>query len=160
MMILGIDPGSSRMGFGAIRKEGSRLIFVEAGVIGISSKRQAAKLEAVGAGLETLFARIAPERVGIERLFFSKNEKTAMEVAEARGLAIYIAMKYCRDPERIMEFTPQEAKRSTANWGGAGKKAVARMVAAILGMPEMDVLDDATDALAIAICAANARVPR
>lgn len=160
MNILGIDPGNARMGFGVIRKEGSRLIFIEAGVIGISSGSQAEKLQAIGEGLEHLMERSKPERIGIERLFFSRNVTTVMGVAEARGIALHIAMKWIRNPEHIFEFTPQEVKRGTTNWGSAGKREVARMVAMILGVPKMDILDDATDALAIAICTANAGILR
>ena len=158
MNILGIDPGNARMGFGVIRKEGSALAFVEAGVIGISSGTQAEKLAAIGDGLERLIGRVKPGRIGIERLFFARNVTTAMGVAEARGIAIRTAMAWVRDPGLIFEFTPQEVKKGTTNWGGAGKKEVARMVSLLLGMPKMDILDDATDALAIAICTANKRI--
>lgn len=158
MNILGIDPGSTRMGFGVIRKEGSRLIFVEAGIIGISGGSQAEKLAAIGTGMERLIERVRPERIGVERLFFARNVTTAIGVAEARGIAIQIAMKWIRNPELIFEFTPQEVKKGTTNWGGAGKKEVARMVTLLLGVPKMDILDDATDALAVAICTANKRI--
>lgn len=160
MNILGIDPGNARMGFGVIRKEGSKITLVEAGVIGISGGSQAEKLAAIADGLERLIERAKPERIGIERLFFARNVTTAMGVAEARGIAISVAMKWIRDPELIFEFTPQEVKKGTTNWGGAGKREVARMVALLLGVPKMDIIDDATDALAIAICAANKRTFR
>jgi len=158
MNILGIDPGNARMGFGVVRKEGSRLVFVEAGIIGISSGSQAEKITAIGDELEKLIERVKPGRIGLERLFFARNVTTAMNVAEARGVAMRTAMKWIGDPGLIFEFTPQEIKKGMTNWGGAGKKEVARMVATLLGVPKMNIVDDATDALAIAICTANKRI--
>jgi crossover junction endodeoxyribonuclease RuvC len=159
MRILGIDPGSSRMGFGVIEKNGSRLSFVETGIIGIGMRSTGEKLMFLGDEFKKVLARSAPDVIGIEKLFFAKNAATGIEVAEARGLVMFLAMRYVGNRGSIREFTPREVKRGVANWGGADKRAVARMVSLLLGIPDLRAKDDATDALAIAICAANSLLP-
>ncbi len=165
MRILGIDPGSSRIGFGLIGKEAGSLSLIETGVIEIGPGSASAKLLALGTEFERMLERTKPDMIGIERIFFSKNAKTAIEVAQARGLIAHCSLEYLRKrgpretPGEIFECTPQEAKVAVTNWGGAGKKAVARMVSLILNAGPLALLDDATDALAIAICAAN-RAPK
>ncbi len=162
MKILGIDPGSSRMGFGVIEKNGQKLSLVETGVIEIPAKDTGLKLVTLAIEFKKILARAKPDVIGIEKLFFTKNIKTGIEVAQARGVIMYLSFEYyktlhpisySRDP--IAEFTPQQIKQATTNWGGADKKAVARMVALLLNIPPLKILDDATDALAIAICTAN-----
>ena len=161
MRILGIDPGSARIGFGLIeRKRGDRSL-VEVGVIEIPKGSASERLLALGREFGTMLERTKPDTIGIERIFFAKNAKTAIGVAEARGLIAHCSLEYLRKngsktgSAEIFECTPQEAKVAVTNWGGADKKAVARMVSLILKAGTLAVLDDATDALAIAICAAN-----
>ncbi len=154
MKILGVDPGSSRIGFGLIEKTGQKLSLIEMGVIEIKEKDGGLKLVALAKEFGHLLARTAPDAIGMEKIFFSKNVKTAIEVAQARGVLISLSLSKV-GRENLLEFTPQEVKRAVTNWGGADKKAVARMVALLLCVPPMKILDDATDAIAVAITAAN-----
>ena len=149
--ILGIDPGSSRIGFGLIEKKGSALSLIKTGVIEIPKGEAAEKLNALAIEFKKLIAESKPHAIGIEKLFFSKNVKTGIEVAQARGLLLHLASASAP----TYEFTPQQVKIATTNYGGADKKAVARMVAMILKVPPLRILDDATDALAIAIATAG-----
>lgn len=169
MKILGIDPGSSRIGFGLIEKNRGALTFKKTGVIEIKEKGQNAKLFILGAQFKKLLTKTKPDIIAIEKLFFTKNIKTGIAVAEARGLLMYLSMQYIKtlnpkhetlNPKHetlnlILEFTPQQIKQAVTNYGGADKKAVARMVGLLLNEPKLKELDDATDALSIAICAAN-----
>lgn len=163
MRILGIDPGSSRIGFGLIEKQGSKLSLIKTGVLEIPKGEAAEKLNALAAEFKKLLAESAPHAIGIEKLFFSKNVKTGIEVAQARGVLLHLSNEYfsfmnlescIMNP--VYEFTPQQVKVATTNYGGADKKAVARMVAMILNVPPLRILDDATDALAVAIATAGA----
>ena len=149
--ILGIDPGSTRIGFGLIEKKGSVLSLIKTGVIEIPNGEAAEKLNALAHEFKILLAESAPQAIGIEKLFFSKNVKTGIEVAQARGLLLHLAS----GAAPVYEFTPQQVKVATTNYGGADKKAVARMVAMILKVPPLRILDDATDALAVAIATAG-----
>ncbi|MDO8582627.1 MAG: crossover junction endodeoxyribonuclease RuvC [bacterium] len=162
LRILGIDPGSSRIGFGLIGKKGSVLSLIKTGVIEIPKGDAAEKLNALAIEFKKLIAKSNPDAIGIEKLFFSKNVKTGIEVAQARGLLLHLSNEYFRllNPEScimnpLYEFTPQQVKVATTNYGGADKKAVARMVAMILSVPPLRILDDATDAIAIAIATAG-----
>ena len=150
--ILGIDPGSSRIGFGLIEKKGQTLSLIKTGVLEIPKTEAAEKLALLATAFKKLLKESKPNAIGIERLFFAKNIKTGIEVAQARGLLLHLSSA-CAP---VYEFTPQEVKVATTNYGGADKKAVARMVAMILGVPSLRVLDDATDALAVAIATAGA----
>jgi crossover junction endodeoxyribonuclease RuvC len=145
--ILGIDPGSSRIGFGLIEKNGAKLSLIKTGVIEIPKNEAALKLAILADQLHALIKESQPDAIGIEKIFFSKNVKTGIEVAQARGVILYIA----HAAAAVYEFTPQEVKIATTNYGGADKKSVARMVAMALRVPPLSVLDDATDALAVAI---------
>ncbi len=153
--ILGIDPGSSRIGFGLIGKKGSALSLMKTGVIEIPKGQATEKLDTLAREFKKLLAESAPHAIGIEKLFFSKNVKTGMEVAQARGLLLHLSS----ESAPVYEFTPQQVKVATTNYGGADKKAVARMVAMLLSVPPLRILDDATDALAIAIATAGAYRP-
>ena len=150
--ILGIDPGSSRCGYGLIEKRGSQLKLLQAGLIEIKETDSSQRLFYLGKDFERLLKKLKPDWVAIEKIFFTKNVKTAIEVAQARGLLIYLTTKY-QIP--ITEFTPNQVKQAITNYGAADKKAVAKMVRLILGKRELKKNDDTTDALAVAITTAG-----
>lgn len=163
MKILGIDPGSSRIGYGLIKKIGAKLTLLKTGIIEIKEKDKNTKLLILGAEFKKLLKNTRPDYIAIERLFFTKNIKTGIAVAEARGLLVYLSCHYLQLFKNknskleisLQEYTPQQIKQAVTNYGGADKKAVARMVALLLNTPQVNMFDDATDAIAIAICAAN-----
>lgn len=152
MIVLGIDPGSTRIGYGLIEKNKGVLVFKKTGVIEIAAQDAGIKLIKLASELKKILAESKPDVIGIEKIFFTKNIKTGIAVAEARGVIMLTA---AASGAHIMEFTPQEVKQAVTNYGGAGKKAVARMVSLLLGIPPLNILDDATDALAIAITATH-----
>lgn len=152
MTVLGIDPGSARIGFGVIEKNNGALMLKKTGVIEISANDAGVGLMALARELKGIIAVHKPDLIAVEKLFFTNNVKTGMAVAEARGVIMLAA---ARSGARIMELTPQQAKQAVTNYGGAEKKAVARMVSLLLSVPPLAILDDATDALAIAIAAAH-----
>ncbi len=161
--ILGIDPGSSRIGFGLIEKKRSTLSLARAGIIEIPKGSTAEKLGMLAIEFKKLLTKTKPDAIGMEKIFFTKNIKTGIEVAQARGLLLYLSNEYfvLLNPKSkflnhaVHEFTPQQIKVATTNYGGADKKAVAKMVALILRVPPLRILDDATDALAVAITTAG-----
>lgn len=164
MIILGIDPGSTRIGYGII-STGKELSAVAYGVIEISRKKISASkhgshnelaqlLQQASSGLRDLITTYEPEKIGIEKLFFTKNVKTGIEVAQARGALINEMARY-QIP--IEEFTPSEIKLAVTGYGNADKKSVAKMTAKILHMDSIEGHDDASDALAVAIAASQKR---
>jgi len=147
MVILGIDPGTTRIGYGVIEKNNG-LKLVDYGVIEIRSGDQKSKLLKLSQELRKLIKKYKPVEAGIEKLYFSKNQKTALAVAEARGV-IMLTLAEAGLP--ISEFGPNEIKSAVAGYGASDKEAVRKMVALTLKMSEVRGLDDASDALAIAI---------
>lgn len=152
MIILGIDPGSARIGFGLIKKENGKLIHLKSGVLEISNRiGKNDRLAILSQKMEKLVNLNKPELVGIERVFFNKNRKTAIEVAEARGVIIATIAKKSIP---IIEMGPKEIKLAVTGDGNASKKGVMKMVNLCLNINKTG-LDDATDALAIAVCISN-----
>jgi len=154
-LILGLDPGIGRLGFGALLISNARLTIVEAGCITTSPKHsQPQRLLALDRSIHRLLTKHKPDRVAVERLFFSKNRRTALRVSEARG-AILAAVASAGYP--IVEFTPSEVKSAVTGYGNAAKTQVQRLVSQQLRLKRVIKSDDAADALAIAICAAFSR---
>ncbi|MEK9183960.1 MAG: crossover junction endodeoxyribonuclease RuvC [Patescibacteria group bacterium] len=152
MKILGIDPGSSRIGYGLIEKTGQKLKLIRADTLEIKEKDPNQKLLYLAADFKKLLEECKPDLLGIEKIFFYKNVKTAIEVAQARGVLVLLTLQRGIP---LVEFTPQKVKKATTNYGSADKQAVAKMVSLLLNEPQTKRLDDTTDAIAIAITAAN-----
>ena len=108
----------------------------------------AERLLTIATALDALIAEHAPAALAIERLYFNKNAKTAMAVAEARGIALLCA---ARAGLHVAEYTPQEIKQSVTGSGGADKKAVQRMLQVLLSLEEPLRQDNVADAVAIAL---------
>ena len=154
MRIVGIDPGHSRIGYALITADGSSLRCEQMGTWGLSAlplRERLARLELL---LAAFLEDAKADRVGIERLYFSSNRKTAMEVSEARGVILLVTRK---SGVPIVELAPNEVKRAVTGDGGASKAAVAKMVRWILHLEDGREVDDTTDALAIAIAAVGGR---
>jgi crossover junction endodeoxyribonuclease RuvC len=149
-VVLGIDPGVSRCGYGAVAADGSRLAPLVCGVIRTSPDDPLpARLCALFAELESLVAELRPAAVAVERVFFQTNVRTAMSVGQASGLALVVAE---RAGVPVGQYTPNEVKQAVAGYGAADKAQVQAMVARLLHLPEVPKPPDAADALALAIC--------
>jgi len=148
MIILGIDPGSARVGYGLIKREKNNLEFVSAGLLKISSPDKNERLVELEKSFEKLLTKARPDLAVIEKLFFMKNMKTALEVAQSRGVLTLIIAKR-KIP--LLEYTPMEIKQGVTGYGLADKKSVAKMVAKILKINKIIGYDDISDALAAAI---------
>ncbi len=155
VIIIGIDPGTDRAGYGLIEKQGSALRFCEAGLLSTSKLRGPDALFAIKTHLDALLAQYQPQVLATEKLFFMKNQTTGIQIAEARGV-ILLAAREKNIP--IAEFAPTEVKMAVTGYGQSDKHAVLKMVRLILKTPELSVIDDAADALAIAIAAAQMRI--
>lgn len=155
MIILGIDPGFADMGYGVIETSGGRDRCVAYGSLKTTSDLPIAeRLAAIHSGLSALIAQHRPERVGIEKLFFSNNAKTAMLVAEARGV-----IRLCVQQHGLacLELNPSDVKIAVCGHGAAAKPEVQKMTKVLLGLKDVPKPDDAADALAIAITLAHTR---
>jgi len=151
MKILGIDPGSTLIGFGLIEEDGGTLKMTAVGVLKIAEKDPTKKLLELSHGLNKLLDEHQPELVGLEKLYFSKNKKTALEVSQARGV---IANTLLLRGLPILEYGPGQIKMAVTGYGNADKVSVAKMVNYILKLAAEKIDDNASDALAIAITTA------
>ena len=148
MVILGIDPGSSLIGYGAIKKEAGKLICLGYGAIQIKAKESHLRLLEVRKEIKKLLAEFKPDLIISEKLFFFKNRKTAIQVAETKGV-ITLTMAEKNIP--IKEIAPLELKRALTGYGRASKGNIQKIVKLILNLKEEPKPDDAADALALAI---------
>jgi crossover junction endodeoxyribonuclease RuvC len=150
MFVVGIDPGLSRCGYGAVRRERDRLQAVAAGVITTPPEDPLpARLAALGDELAALFSELQPDAVVVERVLFQTNARTAMGVGQASGLALAAA---ARGGAAVIQYSPNEVKLAVAGYGAATKAQMQAMVQAILRLPRLPEPPDAADALALAIC--------
>lgn len=151
-IIIGIDPGFGRMGFGVIEKlKTGEWKALDYGCIDTSPKKKfSERLLEISDGLNFLIKKHKPNRMAVEKLFFSKNVTTAIEVAQARGAII---LSGAQAGLEIDEFTPPQIKQAITGYGNAEKQQMQRMVAMILGIKGKIKSDDAADALAVALCA-------
>jgi len=153
LIILGIDPGLADTGFGVIEKTGNKIKTLDYGSIKTQAKvPDEDRLLIIKNQLSALIKKYRPDYIAVEKLFFAKNVKTALAVAQARGVVILCAGEYCL---KLHEYTPLQVKMALTSYGKADKKQVQQMIKVVLGLKEIPKPDDAADALAIAVCCAH-----
>ena len=153
MIVLGLDPGTAALGYGIVGRHGADLRAIDFGCLTTGPDDSLPdRLLAIHTCVTELIELHRPTLVGVERLFFSRNVQTALAVGQARGV-ILLAAAQADVPVR--EATPSEVKSAVAGYGAADKGQVGRMVALLLGLATVPAPDDAADALAVAIWAAN-----
>lgn len=147
---LGIDPGLSRCGYGAVSQTRSGLEAVAAGVIRTPpGDPLAGRLTSLFAELRGLIAELGPDVVVVERVLFQANARTAMAVGQASGVAL-VAAAQAGCP--VVQYSPNEVKQAVTGYGSAAKQQVQRMVQSLLGLASPPRPPDVADALALAIC--------
>lgn len=158
MKVFGIDPGSERTGFGCVVTDGSRHRLVTCGAIATPALAPFPdKLLAIHARLTVLIRDCRPDCVAIENLFHAVNVRSALKLGHARGVAMLAAVEAGVE---VVEYTPAEIKRAVVGYGRAEKHQVQAMMKLILGLDAVPTPHDAADALAVAICHINSRMPR
>jgi len=149
MIIFGIDPGYATVGWGVIKSEKGKQSVVNYGAITTpKTQRMPERLNYIGGELSKLIELYKPDAVAVEELFFHTNQKTAITVAQARGVIIYIAESLgCK----LYEYTPLQIKQTLTGYGRAEKQQIQYMVKLLLCLKEIPKPDDAADALAVAL---------
>lgn len=156
MRILAFDPGYERLGVAILDKKGGKEMLLHSECLRTAqNKTFPERLTELGAKVEALIEEWKPDAVALEEVFFEKNAKTAMQVAEVRGMLTYIAGSYglaCH------QYTPSEVKIAITGNGRGDKRAIALMVPKLLALPHRKRLDDELDAIAVGItCLAHSR---
>ena len=153
MRVLGIDCGSERTGYGVIDSDGLEHRMVAAGVIRTSPKwRFEARLLEIAKGLRRLIGEYSPDSAAVEEVFIAANAKSALKLAQVRGVALLAVAEAALE---LGEYAPREIKMSVTGYGHADKRQVQLIVRSLLRLAEVVESEDASDALAVAICHAN-----
>ncbi|MDE5577301.1 MAG: crossover junction endodeoxyribonuclease RuvC [Oscillospiraceae bacterium] len=148
--ILGIDPGYAIVGFGVVEYDGYNFVPIHFGAITTQAGTDfTLRLKTIFDDMNTVLTTFKPEAMAIEKLFFNTNQKTGIDVAQARGVTLLAAVNA---GVPIFEYTPLQVKQSVVGYGRAEKPQVMEMTRKILGLAEVPKPDDTADALAIAIC--------
>ncbi len=153
MIILGIDPGYAIVGIGVLEYNGNKFRPIEYNAITThSSMSTSLRLKLIFEEIGRYLDKYEPDAVAIEELFFNSNQKTAIAVAQARG--VLVAQTAIREIP-IYEYTPLQIKQSVTGYGRADKGQVQQMVKLLLNLNAIPKPDDSADALAVAICHAH-----
>lgn len=149
MKVLGIDPGYDRIGWAVLDfQRGNPVQVVDLGCI--QTKKTSTILERYSQIIEqlkTVCKNHHPEEVSLEKVFFSKNQKTAMQVSESRGVILATLMPFHLETS---EYTPNQIKLAVTGYGSADKRAVEKMIRMQIKLPATKIIDDTIDAVAIA----------
>ncbi|WP_225072049.1 crossover junction endodeoxyribonuclease RuvC [Desulfuromonas sp. CSMB_57] len=152
MRILGIDPGSRITGYGLVEKIGNRLRHMDNGAIITNSKApMPERLQIIYRQLNRIIDEYAPQAVAVERIFVAKNALSALKLGHARGVAMLAGVNAGLP---VAEYSAVEVKNAVVGYGRAAKTQVQHMVRVLLALPEI-AQEDASDALAVAICHAH-----
>lgn len=160
MRVLGIDPGTGRLGWAVLEKKAGLETLLECGCVETAAKTDlSTRLEIIFNELNQIIRQYQPEEASVEELFFATNRKTAMSVAAARGVVLLA----CRLAKlKVNHYTPLQIKSSLTGYGSADKKQVEFMVKQILKVEDLPQLDDTIDAIAaglthLSFCPARSR---
>ncbi|HEY0253891.1 MAG TPA: crossover junction endodeoxyribonuclease RuvC [Kofleriaceae bacterium] len=157
MRILGLDPGSRYCGYGVIEGHGSSLRYIECGVLSAPESRpMEQRLGEIARGLREVIEELLPAVVAIEDVFTHQNPRSALALAQARGMALAVCGLAGLS---VASYPPAVVKKAVTGAGGADKSQVARMVQAMIGLRTLPRAD-ATDALAVAITHGRTTEPR
>ena len=155
MIVLGIDPGSRRCGYGVVARDGGRLSVVESGVLVPGAHPVAERLARILDGLSDVITRTAPREVAVEQVHCGPSPRAALVLGQARGVALAVS---ARAGLPVFEYQPAEVKLSFTGSGRASKAQMLRTARTLLGV-EAD-LDDEADAVALAVCHLARRATR
>ncbi len=155
MRVLGIDPGFAITGYSIIDYIGNKFKLIDSGAVltkaGVSFPQRLTKIYD---DLNLIIDEYSPDAIAVEELFFNQNTKTAINVAQARGIILIVG---CKRGIPTFEYTPLQVKQAVTGYGRADKMQVQRMVQSILKVDKVPKLDDITDSMAIGICHAHSQ---
>lgn len=151
-LILGIDPGSHKTGYGVISFITNKACYVTSGVIRVPTTfTLPERLKVIYDSVNSIIETYSPQEMAVEQVFMAKNASSALKLGQARGAAIVAGVS---NNLPVAEYEARKVKQSVVGVGGADKQQVQHMIKALLGLPQAPK-EDAADALAVAICHAN-----
>jgi crossover junction endodeoxyribonuclease RuvC len=159
MRVLAFDPGYERLGVAVVEKIGGKETLVHSECVKTSASLSfPERLKLLGTAAEIFIKKYKPDIISLEDIYFAKNEKTAIKIAEVRGMLLYIAASRGIP---LYEYTPSEVKVAITGYGKSDKTAVFAMVSRLVSLPDKKRLDDEVDAIAVGLtCLASMRYPQ
>lgn len=156
MRVLGIDVGFAITGWSIVEKNGSKLEIISYGIIETKDIKEPmeSRIYQIFLGVKNIIEKFNPEDIAIESIFFFKNQKTVINVAQVRGAIVALSKMYNLN---IFNYTPLQVKIAVTGYGRADKKQVQRSLKIILGIQHDLTQDDSADAIAISICHINSK---
>jgi len=151
MIILGIDPGTSRLGWAILKSKKEEIVPINYGCFEFE-RQSNEKLLKISQSIENLIKSYHPNIIAIEKIFFFKNAKTAMSISEAKGVILLVAQK---NKIKTIELTPLEIKQYLIGYGRANKKDIQKMIQYFFCLDSLPKPDDTSDAIAIALAGLN-----
>lgn len=150
MRVLGIDPGLATIGFGVLDSDcrGNARAVAHGVILTPKDEALPTRLAMIEEDLKKLIQKYKPQEIALEELFFNNNQKTAINVAQARGVILLTCVKECG---RLYEYTPLQIKQALTGYGRAEKRQIQEMVKTMLGLKAIPKPDDAADAVAVAL---------
>jgi len=157
MRVLAFDPGYERLGVAVVEKINGKEVVVHSECVRTDAKLEFAdRLQVLGAAAEALIKEHQPNALALEEIFFGKNAKTGVQIAEVRGMLTYLAKA---KGLAVYGYTPLEVKIAITGYGKSDKRAVAMMVPKLVSLPPRKRLDDEVDAIAVGLtCLASVRL--
>ncbi|HBF12216.1 MAG TPA: crossover junction endodeoxyribonuclease RuvC [Deltaproteobacteria bacterium] len=156
MIILGIDPGTRIAGYGLIKKKSGQVIHIDNGIIDCQKiETLPGKLEHIFKSVQKLISQFHPTILAIEDIFYAKNVQSTVKLAHTRGIVILAAQM---NGLEVHEISPLEVKKAVVGYGRAEKTQVQQMIKLLLKLPQI-AEENASDALAVAVCVANSLRP-
>jgi crossover junction endodeoxyribonuclease RuvC len=153
--VLGIDPGTATTGWSILEEKTGGITPVAFGHISTSPKTEdLQRLLEISKDLQKIIKKYRPDEAAIEKLFFFKNQKTIIEVGQARGAVL---LTLAQNKVRIASYTPLQVKQAMTGYGKAEKRQVQEMAKNILRLKSIPKPDDVADAIAVALCHLNSR---
>lgn len=153
MVIIGVDPGYAIVGIGVIEYQGNKFRMHEYNALTTDAgEKTTDRLKYIYDGMDYFIKKYKPDAIAIEELFFNSNQKTAIKVAQARGVILLSAVN---NGVSVYEYTPLQVKQAVTGYGRADKNQIQTMVKMMLHLDKIPKPDDAADGLALAICHAH-----
>ncbi|MGH7141772.1 MAG: crossover junction endodeoxyribonuclease RuvC [Minisyncoccia bacterium] len=149
MKVLAFDPGYERLGVAVLKREHGKETLLHSDCLRTPKALPFhERLKQLGESVERLMHEHAPDCVALEKVYFEKNAKTAMQIAEVRGMLAYLALAR---GIKLCEYTPLEVKAAITGYGKSDKSAIALMVPRLIALPDKKMIDDEMDAIAIGL---------
>ena len=149
MRVLAFDPGYERLGAAIVERLGAQEVLLHSECVCTSAVHEfSERLRQLGDAVEALIARFEPEALALEKIYFEKNAKTAMQIAEVRGMLTHIA---AARGLKLFEYTPSQIKIAVTGYGKSDKAAVGAMISRLVSLPPKKRLDDELDAIAVGL---------